>query len=74
MVAAFARARCGYNVAMVRVEYDGQPVTQLETQLEILQAIKEYELTHRLQLFPYLRFKGIVPATTRRWLAKQASK
>jgi len=70
MVAAFARARCGYNVAMVRVEYDGQP----ETQLEILQAIKEYELTHRLQLFPYLRFKGIVPATTRRWLAKQASK
>jgi uncharacterized damage-inducible protein DinB len=49
---------------------DGQQVTRLE----MVQTIKEHELTHRAQLFMYLRMKGIVPATTRRRLAKQAAK
>jgi uncharacterized damage-inducible protein DinB len=41
------------------------------TRLEMLQFIKEHELTHRAQLFFYLRLKGIVPATTRRRMAKK---
>ena len=49
---------------------DGQKVTRLE----MVQTIKEHELTHRAQLFMYLRLKGLVPATTRRRLAKQAGK
>jgi uncharacterized damage-inducible protein DinB len=47
--------------------FDGQRVTRLE----MLQFAKEHELTHRAQLFMYLRLKGIVPATTRRRIAKQ---
>ena len=47
--------------------FDGQRVTRLE----MLQFIKEHELTHRSQMFMYLRLKGIVPATTRRRQAKQ---
>jgi len=43
------------------------------TRLEMLQFVKEHELTHRAQLFLYMRMKGIVPATTRRRLAKQAA-
>jgi len=43
------------------------------TRLEMLQWIVEHELTHRQQLFTYLRMKGIVPATTRRRLARQAA-
>lgn len=43
------------------------------TRLEMLQFVKEHELTHRQQLFTYLRMKGIVPATTRRRLARQAA-
>lgn len=46
--------------------FDGQRVTRLE----MLQGIKEHELTHRSQLFMYLRLKGIVPPTTRRRQAK----
>jgi uncharacterized damage-inducible protein DinB len=45
---------------------DGQKVTRLE----MLQFVKEHELTHRAQLFLCLRLKGIVPVTTRRRLAK----
>ncbi len=41
------------------------------TRLEMLQFTKEHELTHRSQLFMYLRLKGIVPPTTRRRLAKK---
>jgi uncharacterized damage-inducible protein DinB len=48
--------------------FDGQRLTRLE----MVQSIKEHELTHRAQLFMYLRLKGIVPATTRRRLAKMA--
>ena len=50
--------------------FDGQKVTRLE----MLQFVKEHELTHRAQLFLYLRLKGIVPATTRRRLAKSSSR
>ena len=46
----------------VITRFDGQRVTRLE----MLQFIKEHELTHRSQMFLYLRLKGIVPATTRR--------
>jgi len=42
------------------------------TRLEMLQMIKEHELTHRAQLFMFLRMKNIVPPTTRRRLAQQA--
>ena len=44
------------------------------TRLEMLQTIKEHELTHRSQLFMCLRLKGVVPSTTRRRLAKQGAK
>lgn len=47
--------------------FDGQKVTRLE----MLQTLKEHELTHRAQLFTYLRMRGIVPVTTRRRLAAQ---
>jgi uncharacterized damage-inducible protein DinB len=43
------------------------------TRLEMLLWVSEHELTHRQQLFTYLRMKGIVPATTRRRLARQAA-
>ncbi|HTS27302.1 MAG TPA: DinB family protein [Bryobacteraceae bacterium] len=43
------------------------------TRLEMLQFVKEHELTHRAQLFLYMRVKGLVPATTRRRMAKQAT-
>jgi uncharacterized damage-inducible protein DinB len=56
--------------AHVVTRFDGHRVTRLE----MVQALKEHELTHRAQLFMYLRLKGIVPATTRRRLAKQAAK
>lgn len=46
--------------------FDGQRVTRLE----MLQMLKEHELTHRAQLFMYLRLNGIVPPTTRRRTAK----
>jgi len=49
---------------------DGQEITRLE----MVQFVKEHELTHRQQLFVYLRLKGLTPATTRRRLARQAAK
>ena len=45
--------------------FDGAKVTRLE----MLQFVKEHELTHRAQMFLCLRLKGIVPQTTRRKLA-----
>lgn len=52
-----------------------QPITKFDgtevTRLEMLQFVKEHELTHRSQMFLYLRLKGIVPPTTRRRLAKK---
>ncbi|MGA2724937.1 MAG: DinB family protein [Bryobacteraceae bacterium] len=56
--------------AHIITRMDGQKVTRLE----MVQTIKEHELTHRQQLFMYQRLKGMVPATTRRRLAKQAGK
>lgn len=47
--------------------FDGAKVTRLE----MLQFVKEHELTHRAQMFLCLRLKGIVPPTTRRKLAAQ---
>jgi uncharacterized damage-inducible protein DinB len=58
-------------------EFYAETVTRfgdVVTRLEMLQFVKEHELTHRQQLFMYLRLKGIVPATTRRRLAMQAGK
>ena len=46
--------------------FDGEKATRLE----VLQMMKEHELTHRSQLFMYLRLNGIVPPNTRRRLAK----
>ena len=57
-----------YSGMITRV--DGMKVTRLE----MLQFVKEHELTHRSQLFLYLRMKGIVPSTTRRRLAMQAAR
>ena len=56
--------------AQIVTRVDGQKVTRLE----MLQFVKEHELTHRSQLFMYSRLKGIVPVTTRRRLAMQAKK
>jgi len=67
--AAELAARPAGFFAEIITRFDGQRVTRLE----MLQMIKEHELTHRAQLFLYLRLKGIVPATTRRRLAKQAA-
>ena len=53
--------------AGIITRFDGQRVTRLE----MLQFIKEHELTHRSQMFVYLRLKGVVPATTRRRQAAQ---
>ncbi|HEX3748832.1 MAG TPA: DinB family protein [Bryobacteraceae bacterium] len=50
--------------------FDGQQVTRLE----MLQTIKEHELTHRAHLFLCMRMKGLVPATTRRRMAQQAGR
>jgi uncharacterized damage-inducible protein DinB len=66
---AFAAQPAGFFDEMV-TRFDGQRVTRLE----MLQTIKEHELTHRAHMFLCLRMKGIVPATTRRRLAKQAGK
>ena len=54
--------------AHIVTRMDGQKVTRLE----MLQMLKEHELMHRAHLFLYMRMKGLVPATTRRRMAKQA--
>jgi uncharacterized damage-inducible protein DinB len=58
-------------------EFFGHLVTRVDglrvTRIEFIQWIKEHELTHRQQLFMYLRLKGMTPATTRRRLARQAA-
>jgi len=56
--------------AHIVTRFDGQRVTRLE----MLQMVKEHELTHRAQLFLCLRMKGLVPATTRRRMAQQAGR
>lgn len=66
--AALAAAPADFWARMI-TRVDGQRVTRLE----MVQFVKEHELTHRAQLFMDMRMKGIVPATTRRRLAKQAA-
>ena len=56
--------------AQIITRVDGQKVTRME----MLQFVKEHELTHRAQLYMLMRIKGLVPATTRRRLARQAGK
>lgn len=51
--------------AHMMTRFDGAAVTRLE----MLQFVKEHELTHRSQMFMYLRLQGVVPPTTRRRLA-----
>jgi len=67
--AALAARPADFFAQMV-TRMDGQRVTRLE----MVQSIKEHELTHRAHLFLCLRMKGIVPATTRRRMAKPAAK
>jgi hypothetical protein len=67
--AAFALQTPEFFAGMI-TRFDGQQLTRLE----MLQTIKEHELTHRAHLFFCLRMKGIVPATTRRRLAAQAGR
>jgi uncharacterized damage-inducible protein DinB len=62
-------------------EFYEETITRMDglrlTRLEFLQWIKEHELTHRQQLFMYLRLKGLTPVTTRKRmerLARQAAK
>ncbi len=54
-------------------EFFSQEITRFDgfrlSRLEMLQFVKEHELTHRSQLFMLMRLKGIVPPTTRRRLA-----
>jgi uncharacterized damage-inducible protein DinB len=45
--------------------FDGMRLTRLE----MIQFVKEHELTHRSQLFMLMRLKKMVPPTTRRRLA-----
>ena len=64
--AALAARPAGFFSGMV-TRFDGQQVTRLE----LLVFTKEHELTHRSQLFTYLRLKGVTPPTTRRKLMKK---
>ena len=55
--------------AQMMTRMDGQRVTRLE----MLQMVKEHELTHRTQLFMYMRMKGLVPEPTRRRMPRPAT-
>ncbi len=68
-LAALATQSADWYAQMV-TRPDGQPVTRME----MVQFVKEHEMTHRAQLFAYMRLKGLVPATTRRRLARQAGR
>jgi uncharacterized damage-inducible protein DinB len=54
-------------------EFFDQEITRFDgmrlTRLEMLQFVKEHELTHRSQLFMLMRLKRMVPPTTKRRLA-----
>ena len=64
--AAFAAQPPEFFSGMI-TRFDGMKLTRLE----MLQFIKEHELTHRSQMFVSMRLKGITPATTRRRQAAQ---
>ena len=50
--------------------FDGARVTRME----MVQMVKEHEMTHRSQMFLCLRLKGIVPSTTRQRQARPPAK
>jgi hypothetical protein len=54
----------------IMTRFDGQRVTRME----MVQMVKEHEMTHRSQMFVYLRMQGIVPSTTRQRQARQSAK
>jgi uncharacterized damage-inducible protein DinB len=64
--------RCGELTAQPD-EFFTQEITRFDglrlTRLEMLQFVKEHELTHRSQLFMLMRLKGMVPPTTKRRMA-----
>jgi len=60
-----ARPDSFYSELVTRM--DGSAVTRME----MLQFTREHELTHRSQMFLYLRLKGVVPPTTRRRMARK---
>lgn len=68
-IAQFAGKPEAFFAEMVK-HMDGREMTRLE----FLQWVKEHELTHRQQLFMYLRLKGVTPVTTRKRLARMAAK
>jgi uncharacterized damage-inducible protein DinB len=65
-------SRCAELTAQPE-EWFTQEITRFDglrlTRLEMLQFVKEHELTHRSQLFMLMRLKGMVPPTTKRRLA-----
>jgi len=63
-------ARPAEFFSQIVTRMDGQRVTRLE----MVQMLKEHEMTHRAYLFLCMRMKGLVPATTRRRMAKQAGR
>jgi uncharacterized damage-inducible protein DinB len=69
-------AKRAEQLAAKPVEFWSHEITRFDgakaTRLEMLQMVKEHELTHRAQLFMFLRMKNIVPPTTRRRQAQQA--
>jgi uncharacterized damage-inducible protein DinB len=58
-------------------EFFTQEITRFDgarlSRLEMLQFVKEHELTHRSQLFMLMRLRGLVPPTTKRRLAAAKS-
>ena len=58
------------ELAQQPAEFFTQEITRFDgmrlTRLEMLQFVKEHELTHRSQLFMLMRLKGMIPPTTRR--------
>jgi uncharacterized damage-inducible protein DinB len=62
-------AQSGEFFSHIITRFDRQRVTRLE----MAQMVKEHEMTHRAQLFLYLRLNGVVPSTTRQRLASQQS-
>lgn len=78
LASALRQSVAGRTAELARMtpEFWAEEITRFDgvrvTRLEMLQTIKEHELTHRAQLFIYLRLKGLVPVTTRRRQARQA--
>lgn len=63
------------RLAQQPAEFFAEIITRMDgakvTRMEMVQFVKEHELTHRAQLFLYLRLNGVVPPTTRRKMAQR---